>query len=783
MKQQRCNRARTGLFTALAGLFATSVSAQGILEEVVVTAQKRETTLSETPIAITAISAGQLQDFGLYTAQDISNFTPNMSFQEIAGGGEGNRIYLRGIGRETSSAGTEPGVGVYNNGFYSNESAALALPVDLAERIEVLRGPQGTLFGRNTTGGAINVVTKKPGDEFEHIVRGRLGNYDAKNLELTSSGPLTDNLGYLLHYSQLDRDSFTTNVSGPDPRGTDADYIEGQLDIDITDNVNWNIRYFSASFDNETLELAKLDGYRNEPGAPSKLGELVVNPELFSPIAVAPDSKDPFKRSSDFSGRVAVDDQQSYQSTLTIDFDALTVRILNGYQDSTWESAKDFDGTASPASFIEQIGQAETNTQHEIQLISNGSGGLDWILGLFYLKNENDQPYTLFDSNNPFLTDLEGNPAGIFYNQLAIVESVSTAIYGQVDWAVTDRLSVSAGLRYSEDDKDASEEQQIYYDSVLDFCGNAFLPEFIASGDPYFTPAGCFRIGAAVSDLSATHKESWNAVNWRLNANYSLGEASMAYATISTGYKPGGFRLGAMQDDPTTSQNESVVNNEELTAYEIGFKGTIGNVLSVSSAVFLYDYKDIQVELGILDSNTGIVTAKLDNASSTDVYGFELESTWAASEKLTVLANYSYLNSEYKDDFFVSDNKTNDVRNVRGNELNRTPNNKFTLAATYVQPVGEGAVLFSGNYSWIDEQYITVFNDSIETIQSYAQLNGRISWQPHGGGYQLAIYGQNITDELSYANGYSVSALADGVRRSGTPISPRTYGVELVLLF
>jgi len=782
MKQRTQNL----LLAAVSSVYASSLSAQGLLEEVVVTAQKREATLSDTPIAITALTSDQISALGIYSAQDVANFTPSMSYQETAGGGEGNRVYIRGIGRETNTTGTEPGVGVYNNGFYTSEAAALSTPVDLLERVEVLRGPQGTLFGRNTTGGAINVITKKPGKEYEHVARVRAGNYSTRTLELTSSGPVTDSVGYLVHYSQADADSFNENISGRDPAGTDSDYVEAQLDVDFTDNINWNMRFFSASFENETLERAKLDGYRNEPGAPSKLGEIVINPELFSPVENAPDQRDPFKRSSDFRGTVAVDDQETYQSTLTMDFEPVTVRLLTGYQDYSWEGAKDFDGTASPASFIESIGQAETTTQHELQFISNGEGPVEWLVGLFYLKNELDQPYELTDANNPFLiTNLSGaeNPDGTFYYQTGELEVESRAVYGQIDWAVNDRLSLSAGLRYSEDEKEGFEAQTIFYDSVLDFCGESRLPELIDSGNPYFTPDGCLRLGVLVSDLEDEHKDDWDAVNWRLNASYELGDAGMVYGTVSTGYKPGGFRLGGMQDDPTTPQNESIVDNEELTAYELGYKGTLADTLSLSSALFFYDYSDIQVELDILDPRSGIVTSKLANASSAEVYGFEIESTWAATERLMVLGNYSYLKSEYQDDFFVSDNKTGDVRNVKGNELNRTPNNKFSLSAIYSQPVGDGAVVFSGNYSWIDEQYVTVFNDDIETIDSYHQFNARVSWQPSSGRYEIAAYGINLTDELSYANDYSVSALADGVRRSGRPINPRTYGIEAAIFF
>jgi len=755
------------------------------LEEVIVTAQKREQTVADTPIAVTAITSETLNDLGILTLQDLSNFTPSMSYQETAGGGEGNRIYLRGIGRETSSTGTEPGVGIYNNGFYTNEASAASGSVDRIERIEVLRGPQGTLFGRTTTGGAINVIAKKPGDEFEHIARFRAGNYSLLSAELTSSGPITDNIGYLVHYAKADRDSYFENVTGPDPIGSDIDYVEAQIDVDFIDRINWNLRYFSAAFEDETLERAKLSGYRNEPGAPSKLGEIVLNPEAFALLPVAPAERDPFKLSSDFQGSVEVDDQITFQSTLTIDLDGVTIRMLNGYQDYSWAGDKDFDGLSGPASYVESIGQAEESVQHEVQFVSNGDGNIDWVIGLFYYQNDLDQPYTLTDAANPFLINNASdvpNPDGIFYTQRGVVEVTSTAIYGQMDWQATDRLRLSAGLRYSEDEKKGREEQQIFYDSFLDNCGEEFFPEVIATGNPYFTPEGCTRFGIEVSNLEDEHDENWDAVNWRLNAGYDISDNAMVYATVSTGYKPGGFRLGGIQDDETTPENESVVENEEITAYELGYKGSVTETLSLNAALFYYDYTDIQVELSILDQRSGIVTAKLANASSAEIYGFEVETTWAATEKLTLLTNYSYLQSEYLDDFFVSDTKDDVVRNVKGNELNRTPNNKFSLAGYYVQPVADGNLVFTANYTWVDDQFMSVFNDD-EAVENYDVVNARISWQPGDGKYEVALFGQNLTDELSFANDFSISALADGNRRTGRPINPRVYGIEAAFFF
>jgi iron complex outermembrane receptor protein len=767
---------------------ATADNARPMLEEIIITSEKREASVQDTSIAITAIGSEQLKDLNIFSQQDIANFTPNMSYQESAGGGEGNRIYMRGIGRETSSTGTDPGVGVYNNGFYTTESGVLSGSFDRIARVEVLRGPQGTMYGRNTTGGAINVVAKKPGDEMENVVRLRKGNYDLTNADITSSGPINERVGYLVHYSKTEQDSFFTNVFGADPKGTDSDYIEAQLDIDFTDSINWNMRYFSASFDNETLERNKLDGYRNEVGAPSKLGALVINPELFSPLATAP--TDPFEISSDMVGFVAVDDQHTYQSTLTIDTDAMQIKILNGYQNYSWYGEKDFDGTASPVSYVEKIGQAETNKQHEIQFISNTDGDISWVAGLFYYNVELNQPYTLTDANNPYLINngTVPNPDGIFYTQRGILDSTSKAAYGQVDWQASDKLTMSLGLRYSEDEKEGSETQLQVYDAVVDYCTEAALP-YLQGYGAYFDPAlvspafaGC-RFGMVVGGGAAEHKAKWDSVDWRVNATYQLTEESMAYATVSSAYKPGGFRLGGLQDVASTAINESIVDNEDLLALEVGYKGNLTDTFSVSTSMFYYDYSDLQVELAILDPISGIATSKLANASSATIYGLEVESQWDLSEKLTILANFSTLQTEYTDDFMVSDNKTDTVRNVKGNELNRSPNSKVNLAAYYRQPMTDGSLLLTGNYTRVAEQYMTVFNDDIETIDSYSQLNARLSWQPNSEKYEVAIYGSNLSDELSYANDYSVSGLDDGVRRSGRPISPRNYGLEIAVFF
>jgi iron complex outermembrane receptor protein len=815
----------TVLSAAIACACAIQVQAQqvsSLMEEIIVTSQKREQTLQDTPLAITAFTGDQMSDLGIVSIQDIANFTPSMSYQEAAGGGEGNRIYIRGIGRETSVLGTEPGVGIYTDGFYSNESGALLAGVDRIERLEVLRGPQGTLYGRNTTGGAINVVSKRPSDEFEGTIRFNAGSYSSRVGQFTLSGPITDSVRYFAHHSKTTQDSFYTNVSGEDPIGRDESYSEVQLNVDVSDNINWNFRATDARFDNETIGFQNLGA--NYTTGPLKLGELVVNPELFSSLAVSPSAADPFDIDSDFQGSVRLSDNYNYQSTLDVELDGMTVRILNGSSEMKWTGEKDYDGTSSLVSYTEEITQIEESTQHEIQFISNGDGAVSWVAGLFYYDSELLQPYTLHDYGNPYLTNVitlptyapKANPEQAFYSQTGELEAQTTAIYGQLDWQVNEDLVITAGLRYSEDEKSGSEQQQINYDTLgcgayYPGTGNPYVADvytpvdysaFVTNGNLY--PGGQFadacpadanpRYAVEVGNKSADHSAKWDSITWRINASWAINDSSQAYATVSTGYKSGGFRLGGMQDDPATAVNESIVDEETLTSFEVGYKGAITDSLNVNAAAYFYDYSDMQVELDILNPDSGISTSMLANAPSVDVYGFEMEATWAATDNLTVLASYSYNESEITEEFLVGDLKTYVfnpltlqnpplIRDAKGNALNRSPKNKVAIGAFHVQPFDAGALVTSATYSSIDKQFVSIHNDDIESIDSYAKLDARISWKAASGQYEISVYGDNLTDEFSYANGYSVGNQQLGNRLSGRAIAPRTMGAELVFFF
>ncbi len=782
-----------------------------LMEKIVVTAQKRIQSLKDTPVAITALSSEKMNELGIVSQQDISNFTPSMSYQEEAGGNEGNRIYMRGVGRETSVLGTEPGVGIYDNGFYTGEAGVLSASPDRVARIEILRGPQGTLYGRNTTAGAITVIAKGPADEFEGTARLNIGSYNNLVAELTVSGPISESVRYFVNYRNRTQDSFYTNVSGPDPIGLDEEYVEAQLDVDFSDDVNWNLRYFKTKYENESLRMQVLG--QNFNNSPLKLGAIVVNPELFSSLAVSPSVSDPFDIDSDVQGKVILNGDNNYQSTLNVEFNHFSLKALNGYSERNWNSTKDYDGTSSPVSFLEKVGQTDWSMQHEIQLVSNGDSDINWVTGLFFYKNDVSQPYSILDEGNPFIQDgsvVGGpNPDSSFYEQLGELKTETTALYGQIDWDASDKLVLTAGLRYSEDKKTGRETQQIHYDTlgcgfnILPGVGNPFTTNpafafvdysaFVASGNPLADacPSDANpRFGLELSNSEALHEASWDAVTWRLGANWSVNDDSQLYATISSGYKSGGFRLGGMQDDPSTEVNESIVDEETLISYEVGYKANLLQTLTVNMAVYQYQYKDMQVEVDVLNES-GLATSLLTNAPKVDISGFEFEGNWAATDKLSFLVSYSFNDSEIKEDYRVGDNKTfptfgSDeplIRNVKGNRLNRSPKNKFAVGAYYVQPFTRGTLVASATYASIDRQYVTIFNDNIESIPSYNKTDLRLSWKDNDDKYEISVYGKNITDEVSYANGYSVRTQQESNRATGRTIAPRTFGAELVYRF
>ena len=738
---------RKSLLATLVGLFAAGGAAtataqdemqessrvQRALEEIVVTAQKREQNLQETALAISAIGADALAARGISSGYDLQFSVPGLTIGESNVGPA--QITLRGVGMENIFLGGDPGVPVHIDGHYIQDTSYILQDFMDIERVEVLRGPQGTLYGRNAIGGSINVITKRPGDEFEGSIAGQLGNYDKQLLQLLVSGALTDRIRGRLVVSNDTRDGYVDNVSpvgGQDLKNSDYTSVRGTLVFDVADNVEAVLgSYYYEDHSNAIIAQHVTpipDGVL--PGFADywALNDPEPNPTVSDPRKVRFNSHkdDALNRAKGIS--------------LDVDWelDAFNLRSLSSFNESRSFALTDVDGTDVITMEDEVRREHETFTQ-EFQLLSSESSVSQWILGLYYF-NEESSASEIFDWDNFFVADGSASILDAIFG----LEAESIGVFGQIEYPLSNQLSVVGGLRYNKDEKDN--------DSSL------FSPDLgitDGAGNP-------FRV---------VDSESWEEITGKLGINYQVSDDMLIYASYSSGYKAGGYNGTQASYDPET-----------VEAYEGGVKSEwLDNRVQSSLSAFFYDYKDKQEfkrdELGI---------AAITNAGSASLWGIEFEGVVRPIESVTVDTSIAYLNSEY-DEFDTADNINPGagVLDLSGNALPRSPEWKVHLGIQYDWQIQSGHMHARVDAVWVDEQYSAAFNrDDRDLIDSYHRTNAQIGWESNDESWKTSVYVNNIEDDDVVANLFDNSALV------GLPVpiyahyfSPRTYGVKVTYQF
>ncbi len=772
---------------------AVSVSAFAQIEEIIITAEKRESNVQDTAIAISAFSDDMMDDIGIEGATDIANFTPGMSYNN---GTYSNRINIRGIGRLTNELGSDPGVAIYEDGFYTSESGAMGAPPMNVLRYEVLRGPQGTLYGRNAMGGAVNIISKRPTEEFEGEARFNFGNIGAASGAISLSGPLTEKIGYRVVFNRTIRDGFVKNLSGEDLGNLDDSYIQAQLNFAITDRTNLWIKYGSASWDR-----------RSAPGWPglylddfdtgsATYGTLSRNPWLDG--EVNPTAKDLHTVDYDYAGYLTLDDHYNLVTELTHDFDLFSFKYIGGWSQYDWQTETDWDMTSDPdEQLFVYIQEDKSWSSQDFQLASNDNESINWLVGVYLFEEEIYQPFIQKDPYNDVVRyPVQGvgalpiqplsNPDGHIYFQEGNLESEAWAIYGQMDFQVNDQLHLSGGLRYSHDEKTGFEHNAwtwvdlpIWFDGDPDTPGDSAYGEYCFA-DPANQTGEWTGMCAYYSDNgSLTQTESWDATTFRIEADYDINDDVMVYAHIGTGYKSGGFKLGNVYSKLAPPNDEDIVDAEEVVAYEIGYKGILNEVLRLNLAAYLYDYTDFQVPISVFAG--GIRHTIFINADEAESYGFEMEALWQATDNLSFLAVYSNQNTEItKMDPQEDANAIGGAafKPVEGNELLMSPNNTFTVNVMYEWERDSGVYSLSATHAYIGDQFMDLFNSANSTIEASNRTDLRGSWENNDGDIRLIAYMKNATDEDIIGNLYQTD-WSHGNMQFGAPQLPRTYGLEL----
>jgi len=649
---------------------AAAMPAYGQIEEIIVTAEKREASVQDTAIAITAFTDELMDDLGISGAADIANYTPGMTYNASP-----NRIFIRGIGRVENSLGSEPGVAIYRDGIYTNEAASVSDNSFFVDGIEVLRGPQGTLYGRNAIGGAANVHTKRPTDEFVGEARVDAYNYGGRGVALSLSGPITDRIRYRVSGGKQVHDGWIENIAGGNQNDLDFTTWEVQLEVDLTESLSVWVRYNDYEWDQNRAGGVMISPYNtNLATDPCRrpIGDfsndflvLVASPQC-GYGEENPGVKDIHKVNHNEEGFIK-SPGRSITSHVTWDREKWQFKYIYGTNAYDWEYLADFDKTALDGS-LQYIAQFEDYTQHELQAISDLGGKFEYIFGLFKYHQETWQPYTLFSPSNSVLENnlvgwidyygdpniygppiycncildaSEPNPERIFYDQTGDLETDSWAAYAQIDHYINDQWHVSLGARFSHDEKIGYEDQKIiwqdsnlYYASNVnpwyhffwfpyDGTGGPALLDFSANYSHYAPWAWDFTDGT----ISETYTEEWESFDWSIGVDYKPNDDTMYYAKVSTGYKAGGFRLGSLQEDQG-------VESESVLAYEAGMKTTLNDVFQVNVAAYYYDYEDMQVPVNAVIS--GVQNLLFLNAKEATQWGIEVDANWAVSDSFNL---------------------------------------------------------------------------------------------------------------------------------------------------
>jgi len=783
----------------------------GGIEEILVTAQKRSSNLQQTPTAITALSGAQLFDRGIYDVESLATQVPNFQYGENFGIA---RLTIRGIGNEGF---TDPSTAFHIDGVYqNNQTAAGALTFYDIAQVEVLRGPQGTLWGRNSTAGAINVSTRGPTHEFEIFGDQLYGSYDQWFGRGVVNVPiLADRIAVrTAAYYDL-RDGYQDNLAVPG---------DSQ---DAGDARNWGIRPQVLFELTDEASLTMRGGYNHQGGvgwANKILGPypdsyiFAVNENVLGPLN-AYTWMDPYH--SDIGGvpmqpnptdprQIRLDTPQfqdisTWDVNGTLEWDLynsllgdLNFTLIGSYREEN--RAQNFDVDLSDqAMSISNVTARTRDRVIDAHLRNAGSGNIEWLIGFFMLDADGrlnvDLPggggaTNVFVGQGgriclatspplPDCPDLTANPGLATLGDISIYggrvggsnDSLSLAGYGNVRLKFfEDTLRVGLGLRYSYDRSKARR----YTDEV-----SALAPGTTAFGQLVFPPGdNCIQPGADVSG-----DDSWDGVTGDFKVEFLPNDEHMVYVSISRGYKPGyingdavGLGCGDPAGAPPVPANRTPLPNalsEEIWAYEIGSKNRfLDNTVQANFTVFAYQYENLQVNSSFAN------TTYVQNASRARVRGVEFEGIWEPINDLNLSLTYGYLDARYSE-YFGFDFSTGQPDNFSGNRMIRAPENSATMAAEYVWDLAEyGSIIPRIQYYISDEIYFGASNLEQDREPSYGNLQIRARWESRDDDIFVEGFVQNLTDEDVR------STRAIGTALLGRPVTaayepPRTWGIRV----
>jgi len=700
------------------------------LEEITVVAQRREENLQEVPIAISAMNSSAIEKADIHDLTDIATRVPGLTFSPFSPGQ--NILALRGASSNDDGAGTDNSIAVFVDDVYLGRASNINPEMFDIERIEVLRGPQGTLYGKNTIGGAINIVSTKPDtDEMSGKIRGSIGNFSRVDLAGLINGPLSDSLAAKFSFSTRKRDGWVDNVQlNKKQKDDDTQAFRGQLLY----SGNEFEALFSADYNKlDVQDMARVPINTGHPGDPAFWAAKV--PGSYSELCAG---KGPDCAAGPVDG-FTKKEAWGVSAKLSWNFDIGELISITAYRES--EADWNMDSTGTPASPLpgsvfglvnDDIFDTTEQLSQEFRWVSELGDNFNYIAGLWLLNEETDRT-ECFDNDSTdsdCTPDADGGTTD-WYQQ--VNETNSYAVFGQFDWSLSDTLTITAGGRYSYDKKEIDNQ--------------AIAGDFVVINQTF----------------ANTVSENWSSFTPKLSLAYRKSQHTNFYATISKGFKSGGFAAA-----PQGIEFTAPLDQEEALNYEFGIKSDFADNIRLNVALFFTEYTDLQIQtFGPLSAGAAFGTFQTFNAGDAEIAGIELEATWVLSDHLTLSGFYGYQDSEFKETNIPG----TAFPDQSGQNLIRTPENKYNLNADYTLPLDSGATLSASlSYRYTDDQRGELEPWAIQP--EFNLLDARVSWTSADENLELALWGKNLGDEEYVTHLYTIASSVVAVYGD-----PAMYGI------
>ena len=719
------------------------------LEEVIVTARKRQESLQNVPVAVTAISA-ELQQSTVRNLQDIQGFSPNIIIDKVSGTQGGASISIRGISYQEVDKSLDPPIGVIVDGIYLGQNSGQILNNFDIDRIEVIRGPQGTLFGKNTIGGAINIIRSEPTKELGGKVRVGTGSWDQRDFEGLLNLPVTADGGLKLFGSRLKNDGYIDNDIYNSKAG-DQNYTSygATFAYSVTENLEVSLSAEHIDDKSEVGAWANFNTFDDFTCFTTLGLDIPDVPNSTAPYGsgcAALDTNSDKNHNSQNAPNWANVHNDYYNLTANWQLGDWLLTSITGYVNRNESQRLEYDASANEFLYVLASANYEQTSQ-ELRL--NGQiGDVNLTAGLYYWYSEHKQVQDSYDMWYYFgFNEAMGlGPGEISQNLTGRGDNTSYAGFINGDWAITDRWVLNLGGRYSWEEKTFKGGPGAY-DNV--FTGEVFIP------------------AGPVRHLD----DNWTEFTPRVALQYEMTDEMMLFGSYSKGYKSGGFFARTQYIETLNSYDPEYVDT-----YELGMKSQwLENRLRFNSTLFYSEYSDKQEDI-IVPDDSGAVGTIVANASDVEMYGAEIELNALVTPNLIAYLQAGYLNSEYGD-FEADINGDGVITDNSGLTLRNSPENTFGTGLTYNYNIDLGEFAFHYNYFWRDKYQSIFDNNPLGKVKAAGFHNASIDFTFREN-YVLSVYGRNLGNER-----YARPVLITPVSNFGQYNEPRNYGVELTARF